>query len=91
MSELLKNVLLAYSFANQHVLVLALPAWSVGGVLVRTTRLLATPIEARSPFERSFSYWMYWLYLYLAVATILRTDVRESEYSEVNVKQSSSY
>ena len=38
---------------SPHVLVLAMPALSVGGVLVRTTRVLATPSRARDPFELS--------------------------------------
>ena len=35
---------------NHHILVLALPARSVGGALVQMTRLLTTRMEARYPF-----------------------------------------
>ena len=42
-------ILTTCPFATHHLLVLALTAWSDGGVLVRMTKLLATPAGARSP------------------------------------------
>ena len=38
-------------FGNHHILVLSLPAWSVGGVLVRRTRLRTVPMGARIPLD----------------------------------------
>ena len=45
--------LILNTFANLHTIVLALPAWSVGGVMVRT-RLLATRAGARYPLGALF-------------------------------------
>ena len=55
-TELLRYGSLAYLFVNHHILVLVLPASSVGGVSMRTTRLLAVPTRVRNPVSQFHTY-----------------------------------